>query len=167
MASQSVHNDSPIRTDASADHRPVLSSLLFWVSTLLTMWVKLVIHFIVWPMIFVFVMPPWRNHTLIRLVILSCSRRRMWTWIFLAKNSVRLLLVRLPLDLFLVPTRCSSIIRSAFNYWIPRLISFICDRTDFVHPISVLHQIAFREVRRGWIRWKFVVSGGGHPCSSG
>ncbi len=84
--------------------------------------VKLVIHFIVWLMIFVFVMSAWWNHTLIRMMILSFSRT---------------------IKSLLVPTRCTSITRSTFNYWIPRLLSFICDRTDFIHQISVLHQHRF------------------------
>ncbi len=64
----------------------VLRSLLIWVSTLSITWVRLVIHCIVWLMIFVFVMPAWQNHTLTKQVILFFSQRRKWTWGWLAKN---------------------------------------------------------------------------------
>ncbi len=95
-----------------------VSYLGLWVSTLSITCVRLVIHFIVWLMIFVFVMPNWQNHTLTSLVILFCSERSTWTWVCLAKKLVLLLLDRLPSDLFWVPTWCVSTIRSAFNSWI-------------------------------------------------
>jgi hypothetical protein len=112
---------------------------VIWVSTLSITCVRLVIHCIVWRMIFVFVMSGWQNHTLTRLVILFCSERNTWTLVCLAKNLVLLLLGRLPSNLFWVPPRCVSIIRSVFNSWILRSILPTCDRTDFVHPMSVLH----------------------------